>query len=522
MVKAFSYIRFSTPEQSRGDSLRRQLESARAWCAERGLELDDTLRDLGRSAYRGSHAQFGALRAFLKLVEEKEIERGSYLVVESLDRLSREAVLDAAARLFDLIRAGIIVVTLSDGQEYSEERLRSDSTPLIISIAVMARAHEESRIKGQRVGKAWEQKRLLAQSDGQAMTSVTPAWVRLVGGPRRGKYELIEKRADIVRGIFEDTLAGLGRRQIAKSLNKAGIEPWGEGAKKGVRWHDSYIQKILGNPAVFGRFEPLSKRAGGEGGTMVLDDYFPAVVDEATYYAAKAVAGSRRMGQGRPSKGHRNLLRGLAKCGSCGNNLIFIDKGARSAGPKLICGSAHAASGCSNRTTYPYGLLETYILGALNDRLSDLLLSAENQAATTRVQRDTLLARRQDKEQQLLNLLELVSAGGGGSIVAPRTAKLQEEIDAIDVAISAVEVDMKGVELSRGAKPLEQFKALQKQLREGDEVGVAHARAGIAQKLQGMVHRIVIDARHAHIELAGGGDAHVYGPIATKGTKAAD
>lgn len=521
MVKAFSYIRFSTPEQSRGDSLRRQLDSARSWCAERGLELDETLRDLGRSAYRGSHAQFGALRAFLQLVQNGEVERGSYLIVESLDRLSREAVLDAAARLFDLIRAGIIVVTLSDGQEYSQERLRTDWTPLIVSIAVMARAHEESRIKGQRVGKAWEQKRLRALEEGQAMTAITPAWVRLVGGPRRGKYELIAERADIVRSIFNDTLAGLGRRQIAKSLNSAGVEPWGQGAKKGLRWHDSYIQKILSNPAVFGRFEPLSRRAGGEGGTLVLDDYFPSVVSEATFYAAKAVTGTRRRGQGRPAKGNRNLLRGLAKCSSCGSNMVFIDKGARSAGPKLICGSAHAAAGCSDRTTYPYMLLQTYILSALNDRLSDLLLSAENEAAAARVRRDALLAERMDKERQLLNLLDLVSARGGGSIVATRTAALQVEIDALDLALEAIDLDTKSVEISRGAKPLEEFKLLQQQLARGDDETVARARAAVAQKLQGMIHRIVIDPHHAHIELAGGGDAHVYGPLATQRFKAA-
>jgi DNA invertase Pin-like site-specific DNA recombinase len=122
MAKAFSYIRFSTPEQARGDSLRRQLEAAKDWCAQRGLVLDDTLRDLGRSAYKGGHAQFGALRDFLALVESGEVERGSYLIVESLDRLSREAVLDALPRLLDLIAAGITVVTRADAPTKNRRR----------------------------------------------------------------------------------------------------------------------------------------------------------------------------------------------------------------------------------------------------------------------------------------------------------------------------------------------------------------------------------------------------------------
>lgn len=177
MPKAYSYIRFSTPEQAKGDSLRRQVSQAIEWCQlpeqiARNIILDDTitLRDLGVSAFKGDNRTTGALKTFLELVEADKIERGSYLIVESLDRLSREAVIDAAARLFDLIRAGITVVTLSDRQEYSPERLRNDWTPLIISLTVMARAHDESRMKSERVGKAWKQKQARARNDGKPLT----------------------------------------------------------------------------------------------------------------------------------------------------------------------------------------------------------------------------------------------------------------------------------------------------------------------------------------------------------------
>ncbi|MGO4264065.1 hypothetical protein, partial [Lysobacter sp. TAB13] len=47
--KACSYIRFSSPEQAMGGSLRRQTVLARAWCEARGISLDDTLHDLGVS-----------------------------------------------------------------------------------------------------------------------------------------------------------------------------------------------------------------------------------------------------------------------------------------------------------------------------------------------------------------------------------------------------------------------------------------------------------------------------------------
>ena len=78
--KAFSYVRFSTPDQAKGSSYQRQSEAAQAFARERGLELAaTTYNDLGVSAFRHKHAQTGALRAFLKAVEEGEIPSGSFL-----------------------------------------------------------------------------------------------------------------------------------------------------------------------------------------------------------------------------------------------------------------------------------------------------------------------------------------------------------------------------------------------------------------------------------------------------------
>ncbi|MEB0161137.1 recombinase family protein, partial [Pseudomonas sp. AH2 (2023)] len=46
---AISYLRFSTAEQRKGDSLRRQVEATDRWCERNGVRLDESLsiRDLG-------------------------------------------------------------------------------------------------------------------------------------------------------------------------------------------------------------------------------------------------------------------------------------------------------------------------------------------------------------------------------------------------------------------------------------------------------------------------------------------
>lgn len=474
--------------------------------------MDDTLRDLGRSAFKGRHAQFGALRAFLDLVEAGEVPQGSFLIVESLDRLSREAVLDAAARLFDLIRAGVTVVTLSDGQEYSQERLRADWTPLVISLAVMARAHDESRTKSQRISRAWEQKRRKAVEDGQAMTAICPGWLKLVGGPKSGRYEVIEDRAAIVRSIFEDTLAGMGRRSIAKRLNEQRVPTWGVGKKAGSRWHDSYIQKILGNPAAFGRFEPLARLSGGSGnGHPPLDGYFPAVVDEQTFYAAQAASKSRGYAQGRTSTSHRNLLRGLVRCSSCGSAMSLIDKGKRSSGPKLICGNAHGSAGCEHHAYYPYGWIEMGVFGAVSDRVDQLMLNARDRTSALRADLAAMSAKRDEKTNRLNNLIELVAAGGGGAAVAGQVASLQEEIDAASDVIAALDIRIRGSQSTADPAGGADIAALYRQLRDLDGDELNRARATLSQKLRGLIDHIAVEPGRARVVMADGGEGLISG-----------
>jgi DNA invertase Pin-like site-specific DNA recombinase len=90
MLTAYSYIRWSSDIQSKGDSLRRQLEMTRLICREHGWHLDESLaHDNGISAFNGSNLQNGSLGHFLKAVEAKYINTPCVLVVEALDRLTR-------------------------------------------------------------------------------------------------------------------------------------------------------------------------------------------------------------------------------------------------------------------------------------------------------------------------------------------------------------------------------------------------------------------------------------------------
>src|SRR5262245_34426055 len=97
MTTAFSYLRFSSPQQAAGDSVRRQTEATAAWCQRNRVELDAVLdlRDVGVSAFKGKNREnpdLHALAAFVTAVKTGRVPSGSFLVVENLDRLSREKI----------------------------------------------------------------------------------------------------------------------------------------------------------------------------------------------------------------------------------------------------------------------------------------------------------------------------------------------------------------------------------------------------------------------------------------------
>ena len=93
MPLAHSYLRFSSPQQATGDSIRRQTEAREKWLAAHpGVELDHSLvmTDAGRSAFKRQDWATYALAEFVKHIKSGRVESGSFLLVENLDRLSRE------------------------------------------------------------------------------------------------------------------------------------------------------------------------------------------------------------------------------------------------------------------------------------------------------------------------------------------------------------------------------------------------------------------------------------------------
>jgi DNA invertase Pin-like site-specific DNA recombinase len=369
MRRAYSYIRFSSPEQLRGDSLRRQAALSEGYCRRHGLVLDDTLtlRDLGVSAFRSRNAKQGALAAFLQAVKAGKVEPGSVLVIESLDRLSRDRI-RAAVRLFsDILDTGVSIVTLTPEREYTPENT-TDLAGLLEPLVHMSRAYEESRMKSERARAVWDGKRQRAAR--QKMTGNCPGWLR-PNADRTG-FEAVPEGAGVVRRIFHMAADGHGIGSIAKTLNAGGVP--GIGRQKRL-WHPSFVAKVLGNREVLGEFQPHEWRDGKRvpAGDPIRG-YYPAVVTEREWYAAQQAKADRKIERGPKGKGVANLFTGLLRDARDGQTMTVVDKGKRSPGPVLVSTGAQRGQAGSKYLSFPYGVVEEAFLRAVRElRPADLL-----------------------------------------------------------------------------------------------------------------------------------------------------
>ncbi|UXS98938.1 recombinase family protein [Agrobacterium tumefaciens] len=280
---AYSYIRMSSKRQIKGDSLRRQLELSKKSAEDHNLRLDESsmVADKGVSAWTGANLTEGEFGQFLAAAKAGHIKPGSYLLVESLDRLSRQQVRTALLPFMELINADITIVTLADNQVYSKATVDANFTQLIISLTIMARAHEESETKSKRLRAVAKNRRENAANGVGRFSPMHVGWIdsERVGNDR-WTFNL-NGHANAVRRIFALADSGLGQVTITKRLNDEGVPTF---RGKGL-WFPANVGRIMRDETVVGTYQPTHvvedvRQPFGQ----PIKDYYPAVVSEELFW----------------------------------------------------------------------------------------------------------------------------------------------------------------------------------------------------------------------------------------------
>lgn len=362
---AFSYLRFSTLAQAMGDSERRQLEALKAWLKRHpDVTLDQTLSlfDKGVSGFKGEHRKNPrhALARFQEYVDSGRVPAGSYLIVENLDRLTREHWSESIPYVLSLIAKGIRIVQLSPVEVVYHSEMEQGQ--LLMMLMELGRSHGESSRKADAVGKAWRQKKAAAR-DGTPHGRRCPDWIELI----EGKYRLRPGVRQSMTRLFELSLQGLGAVRIKRELVSSSVPSW-----TAASWTRRRIVRLLCDRAVIGEYQPMRN----EGKTRVpegepIQGYYPAAVDPELFHAARAAATARQGKTGRPgARGNpTSPFAGLLYSAIDGKRLV-----ARRHDGKLVVHSAGAPESEKGSDWRRFSL--DHLAAALRSQLSEVAASA--------------------------------------------------------------------------------------------------------------------------------------------------
>jgi DNA invertase Pin-like site-specific DNA recombinase len=358
---AYSYVRFSDKKQSKGDSLRRQLEWGRHLATAKGWALNESLKpDLGVSAFRGTNAARGHLAAFLEAVKQGRVKPGDVLLIEALDRLTREDIDPAWETFRSILKAGVEIVTREPERHYFPADLSNFGTRIEVQ-AYMLRAYNESATKSMRGKEYWHGVRAGLAEGKRKTKGPRPAWLRPAAD--RQSFELIPKAAEAVKLVYRLAGEGMGVIPIALRLNQSKVPPIGRSG----RWTHSYVNKILHERAVLGEYTPCVFREGKRvpcGDTI--PDRFPRLISDEEWYRVRQAVRGRGRQVGPRGERVANLFTGLIFDARDGSTLQLTKTNNPTNDRRVLIGY-----GCRNigteRMAFPYDAVETAFLKTVRE-----------------------------------------------------------------------------------------------------------------------------------------------------------
>jgi len=366
MPRAFSYLRFSTKDQLKGDSQRRQFELAKNYCKAHQLELyEEPFQDLGISGYKDVVRP--DLSNLLTAIEEGRIRKGDYVILEAMDRLSRQGITKTQEILNKILSAGVYVVDIYNNLKLDKSSLNNLEYAIRVAVAADL-SHKESEQKSKRLSDAWKNKQVKAKAEKVPKTKMCPSWLTL--SEDRKEYIADPVKVKIINRIFELSASGLGRRKICQLLSEEKVPHIYTGSRNSEgRWYPSYLLKIFTNGAVIGRLVP-TKQDNQTGKRIpdfenIIEDYYPQIVSDELYFRVNSrIKGLGKTSGGRKGANMPNLLQGIVKCQYCGRSMTYRSKNKKKREIYFRC-SENYLGRCVNSTNFRYDLVEAAVIQSL-------------------------------------------------------------------------------------------------------------------------------------------------------------
>lgn len=383
--QAYSYIRFSSKKQEQGDSVRRQTELAEQYAHANNLILSDkNFQDLGISAFKeGNRPSLGDM---LEAIEKGQIEQGSTIIIESLDRLSRRGIDVTQQIIKSILQNNVFIASLVDGLLLNRES--TNDLVSVIRIALAADlAYKESEKKSQRLRETKGQQRQRALN-GEVINKILPFWLQR----KEDKYVFSEK-LDTVKRIIELRRKGLGTNKIARTLNDEGHKPL-----RSAGWNHTTVGKTINSVALYGAYQTSETTKDRKVILLdIIENYYPAVISKDEFILLQSDQKQNKPGY----KSEHNAFAGILKH-ECGGALVRKFH--------VVSGKTYQYHVCANARDGKCNVTKNFknIEVALYRIMKELKLEKKTSIdKTLLLERNSVKAKIQELNDMLLNLSKI-------------------------------------------------------------------------------------------------------------------
>nr|WP_315481563.1 recombinase family protein [uncultured Undibacterium sp.] len=362
-MRAIIYARFSSDKQ-RESSIDDQTRICVQLASQKGFEIIATHSDNHISGSIPVQQRPGGA----KLLADALADRFDVLILESLDRLSRDQV-EQERIVRRLEHRGMIIIGVADGydSQMGGRKIMRGVRGLINELYLDDLRHKTHRGQSGQVDRGYV-------AGGKSFG------YDIVKTETGSHYVINKEQAQWVRFIFTKYSEGWSAQRIAAELNKRGVKSprnstWATSAvygcaKKGsgVIHNELYAGKYVWNRSQWVKDPDTGKRQRFERATdewKVIDVPELRIIDTELWEAvrrrrsASAINGGPRVG-----KPTRTLFGGMMKCPLCGGAIIAINKNLYGCNMRKDRG-ADVCKGLS----FPREVADKRLLGALRDEL---------------------------------------------------------------------------------------------------------------------------------------------------------
>ena len=359
----------------------------------------------------------------------------------------------------EVVENGCNIHVLNSGQTITMENI--DRPEIVFTIiGSMVNANRESVKKSERVAVAHAKRRERIQEKAKegkypAEKGLCPGWLRW--SKTKGKYVEKPEAVEAVRDVFKRSKEGAGYHVILGELN-ARWKGLGYGVKEGKSrskvWTLRYVQSLLKQRVVLGEYQPhkfvADKETGGKKRVKVgspIQGYYPAIIDEKEYYAAKAAAEKRSGRLGRQTKHPEflNVFGGLVKMVDGHRGYIVASHQPNGTHRRRFVSAGYMKrlpGSCA--TGIDYGVVETAVFSLLRDLDASELTPSANVSEKEMDKRKHALAGMNDGLEKLRKTMGDYAKTPAYSALADSWIELQAKRDALEREIETPPSRLKG------------------------------------------------------------------------------